>query len=242
MRLHPKYTPSPTTGDRAHLDDLERRLTGATLAELTGEALDTLQAAGLDLEDLEPNCGWRRKKGADHLWYAADSGTGASGRPWLMVTAGDAKQTGDVSTPVVVFKSWETPGRDPLHPHEAADIRRQIEEATRRRDEEDKTRRATAAGQARTLWAQATEEVNGHPYLEAKGIKAHGIRRSGDRLLVPVTDANRTLHGLQAIEANGAKRFNPGATVAGHFHLLSAPQPGGPLLLCEGYATGRHPA
>lgn len=239
MRLHAKYT--PTTGDRAHLDDLERRLAGSTaptLAELVEEALGTLQAAGLDLEDLELNRGWRRKPGADHLWYAADSGMGTSGRPWLMVTAGDARQTGDVSTPIVVFKSWGADGRAPLQSHEAAEIQRQIEEATRTREAQHKARRATAAEQARTLWAEASEEVNGHPYLAAKEIQAHGIRRSGDRLLIPIRDAQGSLHGVQGIQADGSKRFNTGATVAGHFHLVGTPDPGGRLLLCEGYATG----
>lgn len=219
--------------------DLERRLTGAILPELVGEALGTLQAAGLDLEDLELNRGWRRKPGADHLWYQANSGMGASGQPWLIVTAGDAKQTGDVSTPIVVYKSWEANGRTPVQAHEAAEIQREIEESTRAREAADKARRAAAAEQARTLWAEASEEVNGHPYLEAKGVRAHGIRRSGDRLLIPVRDAQGSLHGVQWIQPDGSKRFNSGASVSGHFHVMGTAEPGGRrLLLCEGYATG----
>ena len=240
MKIEAKHITGPS--DRAALDDLERRLlgssTGPTLAELVGEALGTLHAAGLPLEDLEVNAGWRRKKGAAHLWYAADAGTGPTGRPWLMVTAGDAKTTGDVSTPTVVFKSWERPGRQPLQAHEVTDIQRQIEEATRRREAEDVERRKAAAETARTLWSTASEEVQAHPYLESKGIAAHGIRRDGDRLLVPVRDARGTIHGVQAIHPDGSKRFNAGAAVGGHFHLVGTPTPGGRLLLCEGYATG----
>ena len=56
----------------------------------------------------------------------ADTGVGRNGQPWLMVTAGNAKVTGDVSTPLVVYKSWET-GRATIDPAEAADIQRQIE-------------------------------------------------------------------------------------------------------------------
>ena len=46
-----------------------------------------------------------------------------------MVTAGDAKVTGDVSTPLVVYKSWET-GRATIDPAEAADIQCRIEAAS----------------------------------------------------------------------------------------------------------------
>ena len=165
----------------------------------------------------------------------ADTGVGRNGEPWLMVTAGNAKVTGDVSTPLVVYKSWET-GRATIDPAEVADIQRQIEQTAQRRREEDKARREGAAQQARALWSGASAQINGHPYLEKKGIKAHGIRRSADRLLIPVTDAAGTLHGIQAIGPDGAKRFNTGAALGGHFHLIG--KPAGRFYLCEGYATG----
>lgn len=179
-------------------------------------------------------CVYRRKPRHDHLWYVADTGVGRNGQPWLMVTAGDAKVTGDVSTPLVVYKSWET-GRATIDPAEVADIQRQIEQTARRRREEDKARREVAAQQARALWAGASAQINGHPYLEKKAVNAHGIRRSGDQL-IPVTDAAGTLHGIQAIGPDGAKRFNTGAALGGHFHLIG--KPAGRLYLCKGYATG----
>ena len=86
-----------------------------TLAELTVQAVASLKAAGLEFEGLELNAGFRRKPRHDHLWYVADSGIDKSGRPWLMVTAGNAKVTGDVSTPLLVYKSWER-GRATVDP------------------------------------------------------------------------------------------------------------------------------
>ncbi len=218
-----------------HVERMRAAGRSVTLPDLTAQALATLQAAGLHFERLELDAGFRRKPRQDHLWYVADTGVGRSGQPWLMVTAGNAKITGDVSTPMVVYKSWGT-GRAPTHPEEACGIQRQIEQTARRRREEDKARRNTAAQQAQALWSSASGEVNGHPYLAAKRIKAHGIRRSGDRLLIPVTDAAGAVHGLQAIGPNGTKRFNTGASLAGHFHLIG--KPAGRLYLCEGYATG----
>jgi len=123
-----------------------------------------------------------------------------------------------------------------IDPAETAERQRQIEQTARRRREEDTARRDTAAQQAQALWSGASREINGHPYLAAKRIKAHGIRRSGDRLLIPVADATGALHGIQAIGPDGAKRFNTGATVGGHFHLIGTPA--GWLYLREGYATG----
>jgi putative DNA primase/helicase len=209
--------------------------TGRSLADLTIQALATLRAAGLDFEGLELDAGFRRKPRHDHLWYVADSGVGRDGQPWLMVTAGDAKITADVSTPLVVYKSWEREGAR-VDREEAARIQRQIEETAGRRREAETARREAAAQHARALWSSASAEVNGHPYLAGKGVKAHGIRRSGERLLIPVADAAGTLHGLQAIGPDGSKRFNAGASVGGHFHLIGTPA--ARLYLCEGYATG----
>ena len=100
-----------------------------TLPALMAQALTALQAAGLDFESLEFDAVFRRKPRHGHLWYVADTGVGRNGQPWLMVTAGDAKVTGDVSTPLVVYKSWET-GRATIDPAEVADIQRQIEAAS----------------------------------------------------------------------------------------------------------------
>jgi len=147
-----------------HVEQRHTASESVSLPVLTAQALATLQAAGLELESLELNAGFRRKPRHDHLWYVADSGIGRSGQPWLMVTAGNAKITGDVSTPLVVYKSWEREGAT-IDPEEVTDIRRQTEEAARRRNEIEKARRETAAQTARTLWASATAQVNGHPYL-----------------------------------------------------------------------------
>jgi len=152
-----------------------------------------------------------------------------------MVTAGNAKVTGDVSTPLAVYKRWETAGVR-IDPAEAADRQRQIEQTAQRRREEDKPRGDAAARQAQALWSGASREINGHPCLLAKRIKAHGIRCSGDRLLIPVKDAAGHLHGIQAIGPDGSKRFNTGASLVGHFHLIGTPTRR--LYLCEGYATG----
>jgi putative DNA primase/helicase len=232
---------APPESDRSKLDDLERRLSGTppprSLPELITEAVGAMAAAGIEVDHLELDTGWKRPRGHDHQWYAADSGTGRTGRPWLMVTAGDAKLTGDVSTPILVWRSWEQEDR-PADPSELADIKRQIEAATKARDTADVERRAAARTAAAATWDDADDAIGDHPYLATKQVRPHGIRRHGDRLLIPARDAAGELFGLQTIAPDGAKRFNHGASVAGHFHLIGDIKPGEPVYLAEGYATG----
>ena len=108
-----------------HVEQRHTASESVSLPVMTAHALAALQAAGLDFESLELNAGFRRKPRNDHLWYVADTGVGRNGQPWLMVTAGNAKVSGNVSTPLVVYKSWEREGVT-IDAAEAADIRRQI--------------------------------------------------------------------------------------------------------------------
>lgn len=207
-----------------------------TLDDLIREALNQLHAAGLPFETLDLDRGFRRKKGADHLWYAADSGTGPTGRPWLQVCAGNAKN-GGVDTADLTYCSWRQPDREPLPRNEQAAIERQLEEAKQRRALEDQARHASAAERAQHLWDEATTEVNGHPYLKAKQVGAHGIRRNGEHLLIPLHGPVGELRGLQTIGPSG-KRFLPGTEKRGGRYQIGSIDPERPVYLCEGYATG----
>lgn len=204
------------------------------LVELIHEALGAMQAAGLPFEDLQPNSGWKRHPKADHYWCITDAGVGRTGRPWLQVSAGDARVTGGVDEATFTWCSW-TQGREHVDPLELQEIQQQLAEAAQARKAERERERAAAAAQAQETWARAATDVNGAPYLQAKGVRAHGIRRLAGTLLVPVADAQGTLHGLQSIGPDGSKRFNPGAAVAGHYHLLGTPAR--TIYVAEGYAT-----
>lgn len=97
----------------------------------------------------------------------------------------------------------------------------------------ERQQRASAA--AALVWKAATPAVH-HKYLTAKGVKPHGIKCDGDRILVPVRDAEGKIQNLQAIEPNGSKRFQPGGRVKGCYHSIG--KPAGTVVVCEGYATG----
>lgn len=104
------------------------------------------------------------------------------------------------------------------------------------RDAEQRLRQAEAAAVAAVRWAAATP-AREHPYLNAKGVRAHGVRiEANHTLLIPMRDSEGRLHSLQAISPDGAKRFMPGGRVKGCYHAIG--RPSGKLAICEGYATG----
>jgi putative DNA primase/helicase len=134
-------------------------------------------------------------------------------------------------------KTWQAKRDKPLAPAEREAFRRQVEDARARAEMECKVQQDDAARRASELWLKASR-VKRHPYLAAKKVSAHGIRQSGDSLLIPLFDADDALHSLQFIGPDGTKKFLPGGRVTGCFHLIGEPQGAGALLVCEGYATG----
>ena len=128
-------------------------------------------------------------------------------------------------------------------------LRKRLAEDRKRAEQARQAEADRAAERARKVWGACSEA--GHcDYLDRKGVGAHGVRFSPDgALVIPMLDVAGKIHGLQVIRstaqvkaANGrklAKEFFPaGLAVKGHFHLIGMPQPGGVLLLTEGYATG----
>jgi putative DNA primase/helicase len=92
-----------------------------------------------------------------------------------------------------------------------------------------------ASETAAALLAQA-DAATMHPYLIAKGVKAHGLKVFVDKLLIPMRDTAGKLHSLQAITPDGEKRFHYGGRIKGCYHSIG--RPAGRLVIAEGYATG----
>lgn len=143
---------------------------------------------------------------------------------------------------------------------EAIEKRRQEREAERRAAEAEKRRqRGEAAKLANLAWENAVPASDRHPYLQSKGVRAHGLgvgswpivgengepwKYIPDALIIPIADArNGKIVSLQGIlvEQNGAiqKRYLKNGAKKGGFHMIGRPpEPGEPLAFCEGYATG----
>ncbi|MEW8053067.1 MAG: DUF3987 domain-containing protein, partial [Candidatus Thiodiazotropha sp.] len=72
-------------------------------------------------------------------------------------------------------------------------------------------------------------------YLLKKGVGAYGLKSDGFNLLVPMRDENGTLHSIQTIDPDGAKKFLPGGRVKGCYYPIG--KPNGVLCIAEGFAT-----
>jgi putative DNA primase/helicase len=130
---------------------------------------------------------------------------------------------------------WSAKDERTMSAAERKALAQRIEAMRRQRDAEQRQRHADAAAAAAIRWAAAVPAQE-HPYLSAKGVRAHGVRiEAGHTLLIPMRDAQGRLHSLQSIAPDGSKRFMPGGRVKGCYHAIG--RPSGRVIVCEGYAT-----
>lgn len=129
--------------------------------------------------------------------------------------------------------------------------RREYEEkrrAAQRKAEADARRAAKAcAERAAKIWSGLPDSGTS-PYLDAKGVRAFGLRFSRGRVVVPVYKPaacegpglfSLSLVSLQFIDGDGTKKFLTGTPKQGSFHWLTAvPEAECPVVVVEGYATG----
>lgn len=159
--------------------------------------------------------------------------------------------------------TWK--GEKSAKPLSAAERRAWRDEMTRKRLEREaaeRQKRDAALVEANRTWDLAREATD-HPYLTRKGVRAHGLRigtwekintETGEirlisklALLVPIRDAKKQIHSLQAIFPNDKnplgrdKDYMAGGEKRGMFYSIGKPiEYDGKLviIICEGYATG----
>jgi putative DNA primase/helicase len=135
-------------------------------------------------------------------------------------------------------ETWAAGGADSLTAAERAEIRRQIAEAKRQRDAERAEMQRATASSAWREWSTSEPASGDHPYLVTKGVRPHGLRRRGRRLLVPLADAEGRLWNVQRIAPDGTKRFAKGGRIAGLFcHVGGNPEAAAAVVVAEGWAT-----
>jgi len=149
------------------------------------------------------------------------------------------------------WENWHAETGRSLTNAEREQHRARMEAMQQQRSAEKAAREQRAQETAGALWTRA-RHCTGHPYLERKGIQAHGARilsatdaygttrnlpsgLTGDLLLIPVWGTDRVLHNLQLITAAGDKRFLPGARKRGCYFAIGTPDVG--LCIAEGFAT-----
>ena len=161
------------------------------------------------------------KAGSKNGWYVLhDSPHAGAFGSW---------KTGEAHT-------WHAARTTPPTAAERAALRRQMQAMQAARETEQARVHAEARAKAERLWRQARPAANAHSYLQRKRINPIGIRQLGDMLVIPARGADGTLHTLQFIGPDGAKRFLTGGRIAGSYCPLG--QLTDVMLVCEGYATG----
>ena len=131
---------------------------------------------------------------------------------------------------------WSARQADTLTAAERDALQRRLDRARQLREEARAREADDAAQSAARLWAAAGPANPAHPYLQAKGVDAFGLRQAGEALLVPMRDAAGRLRGVQRLLPDGGKRFVRGVAKAGLCHRIAGH--GDTVYVCEGYATG----
>ena len=197
-------------------------------ADLTGQVLEEMKRHGLEPGSIN----WTGRI----VRFSVD-GSSRKKDGWY-VAYPDAPQN-------VRFGDWKngvdalwTASRDSnLSDHDAAELREEWAKAKRQREADIKASHDRAAVRYNRVWSNAPE-CHEHPYLTSKGVKGHGLRAVGKRLIVPMKSiVTGEVRSLQII-THDFKRFAKGGEVIGGYCLLGeAPTGKERILVAEGYAT-----
>lgn len=102
---------------------------------------------------------------------------------------------------------------------------------------EETKRQTEAIKKAAYIWSRSTP-VTHHPYLTKKGVKPHSVRCYRGSLVIPLYDEVGTLVSLQFVGDDGSKRLMKDGKLQGCWCCIGTLEPGGEILICEGWATG----
>lgn len=155
---------------------------------------------------------------------------------------------------------WSSKKVSKFTPEQRREYAQRMEKQKQEKEAAQAQLRDAAAFRAQAVW-DASAPARGHPYLERKGVKAHGIRigrweiidkNTGEMilitdqaLLVPICDRTRKIRSLQGIfpsKLMGArdKDYLKDGEKSGLFHVIGKPvEHNGKrvFILAEGYST-----
>lgn len=135
--------------------------------------------------------------------------------------------------------TWKAEGGvKPQNAEERAAERQRIAERQAAKDAERKMLENAAARKAASMWSRGTQ-AHTHPYLKAKGVQPHGLRQDRyGNLMLAMRDATGDVRNVQTIAASGTKLFVKDGRKQGLYALLGTLEPGAPVVIAEGFATG----
>lgn len=152
------------------------------------------------------------KAGARSIWYSLHLDAPVAG------AAGDWRK--GVST------RWTQKDQRRMTQAEREILRQRIELDRKAFDDEQARRHEAAAIRADEVLNKKCHLVDRdirHPYLIKKHIVGTLIRQIGDTVVLPITDFDGTLTGVQYIAPDGSKKFTAGMKKRGCFIICEAP-------------------
>lgn len=142
-----------------------------------------------------------------------------------------------------IQQTWCSRSRGDLSGQQWGEVSRAWKEQARQRDEEEKKKNAQAREKCAKWFGSVFPRIKDHPYLTLKGVPALGPlylcfeERHKNWLALPLQDHLGVIHTAEFIAQDGTKDYLWGGRKKGCYFPVSE-VPGGPILICEGYATG----
>ena len=102
--------------------------------------------------------------------------------------------------------------------------RSQIRMLSEQKAKELEENQREAAELAQSRWESYPEASEDNLYLSRKGVANHGLRESGNRLVIPMLDKKLEVVGLQYIEESGSKLFMKHSKKKGSFFVIDPQQ------------------
>lgn len=194
--------------------------------------MDYAAAAGLEINRLEAD-------GKIHRVRLEGSPRGLDGAYALNM---GERPCGFVQNFKTGFKEAWFPKMARLSPEQAAAARARAAIERAAREAAEKERQEQVSLECSADW-ERLDPAPGRlgPYAARKGLASlHGARLDGSTLVVPARDEEGRIWTLQRVGGaeNALKLFAKGGRKRGCFHLIGDPEPGRPLLVAEGFATG----
>ncbi|MCB9229822.1 MAG: toprim domain-containing protein [Deltaproteobacteria bacterium] len=197
--------------------------------ELTQDFLDFAQSRGMTITDPIFNGNFQRFQGksGDSGWYIGSSLVNSRGYCFLCVNFGDWVDGSHYTFTPTMKMSRE----------DRKEIKFLTEKAREENEKQKEKARAEAARKAAQMFSSLPDALT-HTYLENKKVRAHGLKRCGESLMIPMRTVTGEITGAQFIDADGEKRFITGQQTMGAMFILGNLDDASEAFLCEGYATG----
>lgn len=126
---------------------------------------------------------------------------------------------------------------DHIEPEEMARLQADIQRLQRQRGEERAFTHAEVSEAATERFNGLPDASTEHPYCRRKQITPYGAHQDGNLLVLAVQDFDGQIWSLQEIRPDGTKKLMKGGKKQGN-HVAIGGNANGPLMICEGYATG----